>query len=408
MKISKKISFVNFLLITILGIAAFLITLTILNNLQEREEELFATQIRNSIQKKSDDNILSIQKRINAVSERALDLAALVTNDEDVINAYKIAHSGNIDNPESPESQRARDMLREKFKPLIVGYLKGTGRSILKLHFHLPNSRSLVRLWRDGYQTIIDEVKFDISDDLSSFRHTVAQVNTSPYKSLTGIEIGRGGFVTRGLASIDTEDGIHLGSAEVLFPMIEVIQKEMEGTNNIFAVYMDIAKLETARSLKNPETYPIFQDKYVLTDYTDKEAIEKLITLEILDKGMQEVFRIEIGNTSITSFPILDYSGVPSGIMVFSFDISEENQALINMNQSMNKAKLNFVFLFSSIIGVIVILGLFLSLILIRITIKPLKLVETTMEEIASGKGDLTVSLDIQSRDEIGNLSTSF
>ncbi|MCK5344882.1 MAG: methyl-accepting chemotaxis protein, partial [Candidatus Heimdallarchaeota archaeon] len=117
---------------------------------------------------------------------------------------------------------------------------------------------------------------------------------------------------------------------------------------------------------------------------------------------------IEIGNTSITSFPILDYSGVPSGIMVFTFDISEENQALINMHQSMNKAKSNFVFLFSGIIGVIVILGLFLSLILIRITIKPLKLVETTMEEIASGKGDLTVSLDIQSRDEIGNLSTSF
>ncbi|MDA3940625.1 MAG: methyl-accepting chemotaxis protein [Spirochaetia bacterium] len=85
-------------------------------------------------------------------------------------------------------------MLREELRPFIDGFKEQTGRSLIKIHFHLPNARSLVRLWREGYQTTRDGVKIDISDDLSSFRNTVLQINNESHTPITGIEVGRGGF----------------------------------------------------------------------------------------------------------------------------------------------------------------------------------------------------------------------
>jgi len=407
-KIRSKISMINLLLIVVLGISAFLISLMILGNLQESEEKLFEERIRNSIQDKSSDYILSINKRINDVANEALGLAAIFARDREVISAYTVAGRGNIDDAESPESLAARELLRMKFKPLIDGYLENTGSSLLKMHYHLPNTRSLVRLWREGYQTTVNGVKVDISDDLSSFRQTVKEVNTPPYDPVTGIEIGRGGFVIRGLASIDADDGTHLGSVEVLFPLLEVIQKEKEGSQSVFAVYMHKEQLEIAKSLQDPEKFPVIEDKYVLTDYTDKDVTDGLVNLEILENGSQGEYRTEIDDTCVTSFPIRDFSGVTSGVMVFAFDISEENKALFDMNDSMNQARDSFILVFSILIGIITVFGLILSFVLVNIITKPLKLVEKTLEEIASGKGDLTMSLDVKSHDEIGNLSSSF
>lgn len=164
----------------------------------------------------------SLLRQIDLIGFRALSIASLFSREDTVIRSYKTALSGNIDDPASTRSQQARDSLRKQFKSIMEGYSGSTQGKVLKIHFHLPNARSLVRLWRDGYQTKIDGKKVDISDDLSSFRNTVIQVNKEPYKPITGIEIGRGGFAIRGIVPVSNSNGRHLGSVEVLYPFSEV------------------------------------------------------------------------------------------------------------------------------------------------------------------------------------------
>ncbi len=408
MLIKTKISVINLVVILLIVTAAFILTMNLLINIQANHEQLYKEQVEHSILERSEATILSAYKSIDRISGNALGMASLFSKDNDVIKAYKLALSGNIDDPYSPESQTAREILRRKFKSITEGYLSGTGRSVFKIHFHLPNSRSLVRLWREGYQTKIDGVKVDISDDLTSFRHTVNQINQSPYKPITGIEIGRGGFVMRGLASIDSRDGIHLGSVEVLFPMAEAIQNEAEGSENIFAVYMPTEKLEIAKSLQDPEKYPVLQDKYVLTDFTRKEITDELVNIEILDMGLKGVFRTKVGNYSVTSFPIKDFSGLPSGVLVYVYNILHENNVIKGITEDMQRSKKKFTIFFATVLGIICLVGIILSILLIGIIIKPLKSVEKNLKDIASGQGDLTVSLNIKSNDEMGKLSSSF
>ncbi len=100
---------------------------------------------------------------------KALSIASLFSEWDPVADAYKTAHSGNMDDENSIQSQLAREKLRDTFSTILKGYKANTGKD-LKLHFHLPNGRSLARLWRKGYQTTRNGLKIDISDDLSGFR----------------------------------------------------------------------------------------------------------------------------------------------------------------------------------------------------------------------------------------------
>lgn len=80
----------------------------------------------------------------------------------------------------------------------------------MQLHFQLPNGRSLVRMWRER-QIQRDGAWVDISDDISVFRPTVMEVNRSG-RPVTGIEVGRGGFVVRGVTPLRSPDGRFSGS----------------------------------------------------------------------------------------------------------------------------------------------------------------------------------------------------
>ena len=82
-------------------------------------------------------------------------------------------------------------------------------------------------MWREK-QTKKDGQWIDISDDISSFRKTVMEVNQAK-KPVKGIEPGRGGFAIRGVVPIKSDQGKPLGSAEVLIdfnPIVEDISVE--------------------------------------------------------------------------------------------------------------------------------------------------------------------------------------
>ncbi len=200
------------------------------DQLQSLEEDV--------IQDNLDGRVAQVLTSITQASDSALSQAALFSLEEDVIAAYEIAHQGDLADENDPYLQQAREALRAKLGDTMKGHKLNVG-SDFKIHFHLPSVRSLARMWRPK-QAKRNGEWVDISDDLSAFRNTVADVNTSKVP-IKGIEPGRGGFTIRGLAPISNE-GKHLGSVEVLLPFTEIMRPLEEDEKLKALLFMD-AKL---------------------------------------------------------------------------------------------------------------------------------------------------------------------
>ncbi|MCK5152721.1 MAG: hypothetical protein KAQ93_00055 [Spirochaetales bacterium] len=369
---------------------------------QESNTKIF----KETVNVRVSENVNQVYLSILNIADRALQEASFFTKIPDVHKAFNIALSGNIEDENSPEGQRARELLRKSLKPFIDGYKEKTGRPLLKLHFHLSNSRSLVRLWRDGYQTTRDGVKVDISDDLSSFRNSVLQINGSSNNPITGVEVGRGGFAIRGIASIDELNGRHLGSVEVLFAFNEIFDIIKTSGNVDYAVYMNADLLPIAKSLADPEKYPVLDNKYVLTDATNLDTTNPLINIDILDEGKNDLYTEKIGGYIVSVFPVWDFSGQSVGVIVQAINISEQVAAFENSNRILD-ALSNTVS--TGTVAIFLIVIILLILILYIILNKIMKSLNNFQVLFNSGaKGDLTVQSANKSKDEIGHLSVQF
>ena len=141
------------------------------------------------VQNDAESVMEDIKASLNTLQKQNLQLAALLSADPTVREAYGLALTGNIDAPDDPLVAKARAQLRGYFEPYRqnLQYFSMDKRP-LYLHFHLPNNRSLLRVWRDR-QTLSGQ---DISDDLSGFRATVSAINDRSLDRIAGLEIGRG------------------------------------------------------------------------------------------------------------------------------------------------------------------------------------------------------------------------
>jgi len=407
--IKGKIVVPVIIILAILGIAAFTGVSMLLgftnNNVAENSKKVF----NNTINERINENVNLVYSSISTIADRALQEVSFFTKVPGIQSAYKIALSGNIEDEYSAEGQLAREMLRVELKPFIDGYKGQTGRSLLKLHFHLPNARSLVRLWREGYQTTRDGVKIDISDDLSSFRNTVLQINKGSHDPITGIEVGRGGFAIRGIAPLSETDGKHLGSVEVLFSFNEIFDIIKTSSQVEYAVYMDADQLPIAKSLSNTEDYPVLDNSYVLTDATNKETTTPLVNLEILNNGREEIYTEEIGDYVVSSFPIWDFSGKTVGVMLQSMNISEQKAdfAAARDNMAALSKRVTSGTGIAFLIAMLV-LATIIILIINRI-IKPLTKLNNYAIKIGDGNFDIIIDNTLTAKkDETGVLSESF
>lgn len=393
----------------LMGIASFLGLSMLLNFTNTNARDGSMRVFENTINERIRENVNLVYSSISTIADKAIQDAAFFTKIPEIHNAYEIALSGNIEDENSPEGQIAREMLRKELKPFIDGYKEQTGRTLLKLHFHLPNARSLVRLWREGYQTTRNGVKVDISDDLSSFRNTVLKINSGSHDPITGIEVGRGGFAIRGIAPVTGTNGKHLGSVEVLFAFNEIFDIIKLSEQVEYAVYMDADQLPIAKSLGDPDKYPVFENAYVLTDSTNMEITNPLVTLSILNKGRDDVFSEELDDFIISTFPIWDFSGKAVGVMFQSMNIAKQSSDLTSARQKM--AALSKKIIGSagvSFFVAITILSIIIVLIISRMT-KPLTILNDYAVMIAEGNFDISIDSKLTSRkDETGILSKSF
>jgi methyl-accepting chemotaxis protein len=404
MNIRSKFLFPIISILVLVGIAGFFLFSYNFTTLSERISEKNHELYLDSVKTLADEKIAQINCDIQEVGKKALALASLFSEWDQVAEAFEIAHSGDIDDEASPQSQQAREQLRLLLTPFLEGYKSFSGdTNLLQLHFHLPNGRSLVRLWREGYQTTRDGIKIDVSDDISSFRKTVLEVNQGTHSPIIGIEIGRGGFVIRGLAPISSPDGRHLGSDEVLFSFTELINRARSSDTMFFAVYMDAEKLPIAKNLQaNPEKYPVFDKKFVRTDATDYLITDPLATVELLEHGRVETVIEEKGHYLVSVFPLKDYSEKPVGTILFALDVSEQQNTLQMIEQDLSvqlsSLKIGFSVGTALIIIIISITVIFTTQLLTKPLIRAVQVANTMAE------GDLQVDIGKINSDETGQL----
>jgi methyl-accepting chemotaxis protein len=340
---------------------------------------------------------------ISRVGEKALAISTVFTEIPDVITAYRLSLLGDQNDEFDHDMQMARDHLRKTMKPYLAGYEEIMGKP-LKLHFHTRSGRSLVRSWRNGWQTKRDGKKIDISDDLTSFRKTVVDINSGDYKPLSGIEIGRGGFAVRGLSPISLPSGEHAGSCEILLPFSTVLKQNTSHDSSYqIAVYMLADFLPIATKLQNPKKNPIVGGKYVYVTSTSPTLTNDVVTSAILDSGRNSEKYQAVGDAYIATFPIPDYSGKTIGVIALVYDLKSVNalSAQLKAKGEQILSSINWRFGVGAIVLVFVVtLIIFL---ITRILTAPLQQGVRVAQKIA--EGDLTEKVDYQSKDEVGELA---
>ena len=335
----------------------------------------------------------SINKDIEYRAQASVIQASLIVRMPAVVRAYEIALSGNINDPYSPQSQEARKFLRREFAPVLESHEEMIGQKP-KIHFHLPNGRSLVRLWRDK-NTKIDGEWLDISDDIK-YRQTIMKVNKSG-KTVYGLEVGSGGLAIRGVIPVKSPDGRRLGSAEVLQDFGSLLDSAEAGAT-IFSLYVNKDLLDVSVALQDLQDLPDNRIRGEFVRVSKAHAFEGLITPELLLRGKTESFFENHGAVILSVRPLVDYSKNQVGVMVCAMNTGAIYK-FVNMAGMVLALMLACMVMTSSV-----------SLLVVsrRVVLAPMDKIKAKILDIVEDRADLGERLPGLQKDEIGDLARLF
>ncbi|WP_432735843.1 methyl-accepting chemotaxis protein [Maridesulfovibrio sp. FT414] len=336
----------------------------------------------------------SVQGAIDDSAKSAQQVAALFSQDPGIVKAFETAHSGNIDDENSQMSQQAREEIRALLGANLKGY-ESLGQGKLRLHYHLPNGRSLVRLWREK-QAKRSGKWVDISDDISSFRKTVLDVNRQGV-ALGGIELGRGGFAIRGLVPVKDGSGRIIGSVEVLKDFAPIL-KGVENAGISAMLFMNKDLLSTATSLKDESKYPVVNGDYVLVSASDSDTYLSRVDRALLDQGRKVQVIRSLGDVALAALPITDYKGNQVGILVGAINL----EAMAMLSRSANTSLL-------ICLGAMLFIPLGIIWLLLRVQVlRPVQLITEKIKDINEDRADLGSCMAVRFHDEIGGMCGQF
>ncbi len=359
--IRQQMLFSISIVLLLTGVTSVLFLNGLLNRFRTKQSEDIQAAHRQALQEMANNKKAEYESLFKAETERAMDIASLFSQSSIVIDAYRLAYTGDVTNEDDEACRQARAKLKAMVKRHESGYTDATGRDSLGIHFHLPPARSLARTWRDGWQTQRDGKKVDISDDLSSFRETVRQVNTTG-KPVQGIEVGSGGLVIRGIVPVKDEDGRQLGSVETLRQYTPLLNAVKSGGEQL-ALYMHVSQLATAEAMRDAKAFPPFGPDYILAAATDtKTALEKIAPTD-LEKSLESAVSIIKNDLFLTLLPVNDFSGRKVAVLAMAFDMTsfqikqaeDEKKARIENGHIRNIAIGAVIVVIAVVLGIIVI-----------------------------------------------------
>jgi len=281
-----------------------------------------------------------------------------------------------VNNPGVQEAFAAKD--REKLLQITAPIFEEAKKDgVAQFQFHLSPATSFLRL----------HMPAKYGDDLSSFRKTVVEANSSR-KMVEGLEEGRGDFGFRVVAPVFYK-GEHIGSAEYGIgfdkKIIEQWQKETGG------------QLYVYRTSQSDISWAADSDKNLIisTDKEDPYTINEDVIKKAVTEDKLEVSFLDGEQKAALIIPIKDYSGKVSNYLKVVLDRKSILAQLAGATR-------NSVFI---LIFNLVIISLLLF-ILMRNLLRPVYILKNAMEKL--GDGDLSSNPICSSRDEIGQLVSVF
>jgi len=339
-------------------------------------------QIRTEVEHGLTSKVAEINHNIVRIGEQALAMSALVSKQNIVKDAYRQYYAG----ISREQATQALEAYFTKAKPDLDSMLA----TPVKIHFHLPPARSFLRIWNGTG-----------GDDLSSFRNTVVQISRDK-RPIAGVEVGRGGFVIRGIAPIWGDQGQYYGSVETLMPMEKLVEFSKVRQNEELAIYLNQSELNVASDFQkqlqaNPSISQKSKGGFIFNTETSTHYKYDYLTSNILLKGSQGNYLFDRDWIYFAVFPIHDFSGGQIGVGVYQLDASASRSILKRSMVNMG--------IFFLVMTLIVII---FTVLLAKIVVAPINRIVAILQDIASGEGDLTCRLDITSDDEMGKLSKGF
>jgi methyl-accepting chemotaxis protein len=321
----------------------------------------------------------TVEELIDGLSREALQVATVLAEMPDVKAAYRAG-----------DEVLGWQQMDKAVRPLTNRLTATLGiDETYRIHFHKPPAVSFYRSWTDR-----------AGDDLSGFRATILEVERTG-EALTTVELGRGGFVIRGIAPIfDGTD--YLGSVEVYFQPTRVLPYLESEYRTGIVLLIDAA---AAEALFFEEDY----DRYFLgrvgeslvsavsAEWIEPEAlIDPARVAEVRESGA--VVLDQRGDVQLAYIPLTDFSGSINGQLVSVIDVSGLRAA----------ARGRILRLILVVVGLTIAGALLVLFFVTRAVTRPLVATADNLKQIAVGDGDLSLRMPETRSDEIGRLARHF
>ncbi len=321
-----------------------------------------------------------------------------------VRDVYTDLQKGNVDDPDDAIVRDERNRLKERFVDIEKLYVNETGRQDLRIHFHLANSRSFARVWRHGWQAKRNGKKVDISDDLSSFRFMIAAVVRSK-KSKTGIELGRGGFVVRGLVPIFDNNKNIAGTVETYESYTQMLKNVELLPGETLSLLMPVDKLKITTQLTDTNKYPVLDDRWVSVYSSDNKQLKQTYSGgDYQNAYSQKTANFNVDDTFVSTEQVRDFSNNPIGMLVLTKNMADFNAATLAASNAGKEKRLQALY---GTVGLLVVVVIVLTGIIYFIagTIrKSTKAASFMLDELEGG--NLNIRTEVKGQDEIAVLGS--
>ncbi len=259
---------------------------------------------------------------------------------------------------------------------------------ISQLHFHLPPATSFLRLH------LLDQY----GDDLSDHRPAVVLANAQQV-TVMGLEKGKGGLGIRGIAPVSYQ-GEHIGTVELGLDFEEMfLQHYKEHYDLDIRIYLiESSSQVTAASEDGMDKIFVDGDLWLYAS-TTSERLPMPADIYKLVRETGELVTSRISHVGdyygVLNGPLYDYSGELIGIVEIS---SLRNDVVADIRHSRNVLLLT---------GLVI---LTIVLVIIRFNIKRISSPLVAMGRAAelAAAGDLTQTIPVTSKNEIGILAAAF
>ncbi|TYO93367.1 methyl-accepting chemotaxis protein [Desulfallas thermosapovorans] len=289
-----------------------------------------------------------------------------------IFNQAKLGLESVAANPEIQEAFARRD--RERLQNLTMPIYERVSREgIEQFQFHLAPATSFLRLHApDQY-----------GDDLSSFRHTVLECNSTG-NIVQGLEEGKGGFGFRVVLPVFFQ-GDQVGSVEygpgLNATLLEKWQQQMGGDYYIYGKPASGVAWEEQEGL------------LVATAGEDPYPVSESDINTILSSKETRTIYVDNDRKAALIIPLEDYSGQPVGYIKI---INDRSEVIAGMTRELRYMQIQ------AVIAVLVVL--IVTLVITTYITRPLSKLSAVVGAVAGG--DLTQPvIRVKSKDEVGVLA---